>query len=87
MNAMPKLRPQAPKVNLSDAETAQLREAIRQVDAIFRLEGFEPDDVARAIDEAILAGRVTAKQATDEMVAYAKQYKCLDGFIQSRAWV
>lgn len=83
MNAIPK--PET--VRLSDEEVARLREAMRQRDAIFRLEGFEPTDITRAIDEAILAGRVTAKQATDEMVAYAKQYKCLDGFIQSRAWV
>lgn len=86
MNAMPKLCPQDPKVNLSDAEAAQLREVFRQVDAIFRLEGFEPDEVERAIDAAVLAGRVTNQQVAEEMVAYAKQHKCLDGFIQSRAW-
>ncbi|MBR4876112.1 MAG: antitoxin VbhA family protein [Rhodocyclaceae bacterium] len=86
MNAMPKLRPQDPKVNLSDAEAAQLREAIRQRDAIFRLEGFEPTDEIRAIDEAALAGRVTHGQAVEEMMSYFRQYKTLDGFIQSRIW-
>lgn len=82
MNAIPK--PET--VRLSDEEVARLRENMRQRDAIFRLEGFEPNADTRAIDEAILAGRVTAKQAADEMVAYVRQHKTVDGFIQSRSW-
>lgn len=71
---------------LSFADEARMREAMRQRDAIFRFEGFEPTDITRAVDAAVLAGRVTNKQAGDEMVAYAKQHKTLDGFIQSRPW-
>lgn len=72
--------------SLSFADEARMREAMQQRDAIFRLEGFEPDAEARVMDAAILAGRVTVKQLGDELVAYAKQHKSLDGFIQSRPW-
>ena len=71
---------------LSGADAARLREAMRQRDAIFRLEGFEPTDMSRAVDAAVLAGRVTNKQAGDEMVAYVKEHKTLEGFLQSRHW-
>ena len=68
------------------ADGARMREAMQQRDAIFMLEGFAPDAESRAMDAAILAGRVTIKQLGDELVAYAKQHKSLDGFIQSRPW-
>lgn len=62
-------------------------EAMKQVDAIFALEGFQPDSLSMAIDEAVLSGRITNGQAADEMVSYAKEHKSLDGFHESRDWL
>ncbi len=64
-----------------------MREAIKQVDAIFALEGFEKTEQSKKIDEAVLAGRVSNQQAIDEMIAYVKEHKTTDGFfIESREW-
>ena len=63
------------------------REAIAQTDAIFALEGFEPTPVTRAIDAAVLDGRVTFAQAIAEMCAYVREHKTMNGFIESRSWV
>jgi hypothetical protein len=67
-------------------ELARIKDAIKQTDAIFALEGFEPTDEIRAIDAAVLAGRVTRAQVADEIRDYAMQHKTIDGFIESRAW-
>ena len=64
----------------------RIKDAIKQTDAIFRLEGFEPTDQTRAIDAAVLAGRVTRTQVVEEMRDYAIQHKTTDGFIESRVW-
>ena len=56
-----------------------MREAIKQVDALFALEGFEKTEQSRKIDEAVLAGRVSNQQAIDEMIAYAKERKTESG--------
>lgn len=73
-------------IHLTDAEKAEMREVIKQVDAIFALEGFEKTEQSRKIDEAILAGRVFNQQVIDEMIAYVKEHKTTDGFIESREW-
>jgi len=74
-------------IELSPAEVRNIEGAIRQTNAIFALEGFEPDDFTRAIDAAVLAGRVSRMQAGDEMRAWVAEHKTTDGFIESRAWV
>ncbi len=61
-------------------------EAIRQSDAIFALEGFSPNETVRAIDAAVLAGKVTFRQAANEMRDYVSAHKTVKGFIQSREW-
>ena len=66
--------------------TEKLREAIRQTDAIFALEGFEPTAQSRAINNAVLAGRVTHAQVIAEMVDYFTTQKKVDGFVATRAW-
>jgi hypothetical protein len=71
---------------MTPEEEARAREAGRQTDAIFAFEGFEPTAQARAIQEAVIAGRVTTVQAVQEMIAYVKEHKTLDGFINSRQW-
>jgi hypothetical protein len=64
----------------------KIRDAIRQRDAIFALEGFEPTEQTRAIDAAVLAGRVTRTQVAEEMRDFAIRHKTTDGFVESRAW-
>jgi len=71
---------------MTDSEIAKIKAAIKQTDAIFALEGFEPTAQTRAIDAAVLAGRVTNAQVVEEMVEFAKKHKTTDGFIESRAW-
>ena len=57
-----------------------------QVDAIHRLEGFEPTELQKRVRIAILEGRVTSAQAAKEMSAYAAEHHTLDGFLESRSW-
>lgn len=58
-----------------------------QVDAIHRLEGFEPTELQNRIRIAILEGRVTSAQAAKEMSAYAAEHRTLEGFLESRSWL
>jgi len=73
-------------MTLTPEEVATMQEAFRQADAIWRLEGFDPTAQSRAIDAAILAGRVTNAQVIEEMEAYANEHKTTEGFIESRPW-
>lgn len=63
-----------------------LKKAFVQTDAIFALEGFEPDEQMQGVRAAVLAGRVTFDQVIEEMLHYAMQHKTMKGFIQSRTW-
>lgn len=71
---------------MSPNEQIKLHKAIEQTDAIFALEGFAPTHQRRAISDAVLAQRVTYKQAAYELSQYILQHKSSDGFINSRAW-
>ena len=71
---------------LTAGERSAYAETIRQQEAIFALEGMHPTAQDKAIDAAVLAGRVSPEQALDELVAYAKEHKTVDGFYESRPW-
>lgn len=71
---------------LSAEEIRRIKDACKQTDAIFRLEGFEPTEQKREIDAAVLAGRVTRSQVIEELRDYAVQHKTSKGFIESRTW-
>ncbi len=64
----------------------QMLAVFAQVDAIHRLEGFEPTELQKRVRIAILEGRVTSAQAAKEMSAYAAEHHTLDGFLESRSW-
>ncbi len=68
-------------------DSDQMLAVFAQVDAIHRIEGFEPTELQRRIRAAILAGRITSAQAAREMSAYAAERHTLDGFIASRPWL
>ncbi|MFT0533171.1 hypothetical protein ACMHYJ_10160 [Castellaniella hirudinis] len=72
---------------LSSAKQKRLKAGFKQVDAIFSLEGFEPSNGNRAIDAAILAGRITEAQVVEEMIVYIKEHKTIRGFYESRTWL
>lgn len=72
---------------MTDTEVQNMKKAFAQTDAIFALEGFEPNEQTHAIRAAVLAGRVTHAQVAAEMRDYAIQHKTTKGFVQSRAWV
>lgn len=59
----------------------RLAEVIRQIDAIFRLEGFEPTAQHRMMDEALLSGCLTPAHLIEQMRGYVLQYGSLEGFI------
>ena len=60
--------------------------SVDQVEAMFSLDGLAPRSENRAIDAAIVAGRVTPQQVREEMVAYVIENKTMQGFIESREW-
>ena len=70
----------------SHFERRRMKDAIEQTDAIFALEGFEPTAQTRAIDAAVLAGRVTRSQVATELRDYTMQHKTMRGFIETRSW-
>ena len=65
---------------------ADISAAFKQSEAIMRLEGMHPNPTSEAIKEAVIAGRVSGSQASEELIEWAKQHQSLDGFIASRAW-
>jgi len=71
---------------MTPEEQEAYRKACEQTDAIFALEGWQPTEQSKAIDEAVMAGRVTSSQVIREMVAYIKQRGTVDGFVASRLW-
>ena len=73
-------------MTVSSPLTISVADAYRQSEAILALEGLHPDPTSLAIQEAVIAGRVTGSQAVAEMCEYAKTHQTLEGFIQSRQW-
>jgi flagellar motor switch protein FliG len=71
---------------MSPIEKEALLKAIGQTDAIFALEGFEPTEQRKLINEAVLAGRVSHSQAIEEMLDFIKKHKTVRGFVESRSW-
>lgn len=72
---------------MTNFEFENMKKAFAQTDAIFALEGFEPDADMHAIREALLAGRVTQAQVIREKLDFIKINKTLDRFNQSRSWI
>jgi glycerol-3-phosphate cytidylyltransferase-like family protein len=70
---------------VDDEEHARHLEAIKFVDSVFRLEGFEPNECMKAIRMAVLAGVGDYEEAVQEMVAYAKKHKTAKGFVYSKS--
>ena len=71
---------------MTELENQKLKWAIEQTNAIFSLEGFDQTADTKAIDAALLAGRITSTQAAEELNAYASEHKTIRGFIASRTW-
>ncbi len=72
---------------MTNFELENMKKAFAQTDAIFALEGFEPDADMQEIREALLAGRVTQAQVIREKLDFIKINKTLDRFNQSRSWI
>jgi len=70
---------------VKDEERARHLEAIKFVDSVFRLEGFEPTAAIKAVDEAVLAGVGNYEEAVQEMIAHVKKHKTADGFVYSKS--
>jgi len=70
---------------ISEEDRARRLAAIKFVDSVFRLEGFEPTAAIKAIDKAVLAGVGDYDAAAAEIVAYAKEHKNIDGFVYSKS--
>ena len=71
---------------LTPSEREAYAAAIPQVEAMFALDGFEPDEQSRAINAAVIAGRVGPEQLRQELMAYAREKKTVKGFVESRSW-
>ncbi|OCG21096.1 hypothetical protein A9G11_09170 [Gilliamella sp. wkB108] len=61
-------------------------EVNRESKAILALEGLYPNEIDDAIEEAVLDGRVTERQAVEECLGYVKKHKTQKGFLESREW-
>ena len=70
---------------VSEEERTRLLEASKFVDAVFRLEGFEPTAAMTAIRKAVLAGVGDYEDAVQEIIAYAKEHKSVEGFVYSKS--
>ncbi len=68
-------------------QNEDLAEIMRQCDASFALEGFQPTPLHQAINDAVLAGRINLMDANEELRAWLREYKTSDGFLESRSWM
>ena len=64
-----------------------LAEIMRQCDASFALEGFQQTPLRKAMNDAILEGRVGLEEAHEELFAWVREHKSTDGFFESRSWL
>jgi hypothetical protein len=71
---------------LSPEQRGAYAAAIAQTEAVFALEDMAPSPQDKAIDAAVLAGRVPPEQAREELLAYVTLHKTVRGFIESRPW-
>lgn len=71
---------------LAPEQRAAYSAAIKQTEAVFALESMLPTAQDRAIDDAILAGRVSPERAREELKVYLAENKTMNGFIESRPW-
>lgn len=71
---------------LAPEKRAAYAAVIRETEAIFALEGMAPSAQDKAMNAAILAGRVAPKQAREELLAFVLEHKTVRGFIESRPW-
>jgi len=70
-------------MQMNDEQRQELIEAMEQTDAILALEGFEKTEERKAMNRAVLAGHFTHGQLADLLLAYVKQHKTINGFIES----
>jgi hypothetical protein len=78
--------PHEPAEPLTPEQRGAYAAAIAQTEAVFALEDMGPTAQDKAIDAAILAGRVSPEQAREELLAYVIEHKTVNGFIESRPW-
>jgi hypothetical protein len=71
---------------LAPEQRAEYAVAIEQSEAVFALEDMAPSAQDKAIDVAILAGKLSPEQAREELLSYLTGHKTVCGFIDSRAW-
>lgn len=70
----------------SEEEKQRLAKIITNVNGTFYLAGFDLTDEMSIIQQAIIDGKIGAKQASDEIVAYVKEHKTMDGYIEAKGW-
>ena len=70
-----------------DKSEKTISKAERQVDAIFALEGFFPDDLAVQLRHARAEGKIISGARGKELLDYAEKHQSLDGFAESRVWL
>jgi hypothetical protein len=71
---------------MNQQEQNKYKIASEQVDAIFRLEGFEPSENQKAIDRSVMSGKTTLEDVIKEQLEYIKEKRTIDGFLESRNW-
>ena len=69
---------------MNSINKTKIQNAIKQVDAIFAFEGFEPSRNILEIDKSVLAGVGSYAESADELIEYVKKNKSVDGFIYSK---
>ncbi|MEY2921861.1 MAG: hypothetical protein RL108_474 [Bacteroidota bacterium] len=72
---------------MTEEQKQRYMKACEQSDAIFRLEGFEPDEEKKIIREAVIDGRITLTQVIKERIEYIKINGSSNGFIKTRNWI
>jgi hypothetical protein len=72
---------------MTEEQKQRYIKACEQTDAIFKLEGFEPDEEKKIIREAVIDGRITLTQVIKERIEYIKINGSSNGFIKTRNWI
>jgi hypothetical protein len=72
---------------LQGAERARALDVIAQSDVIHRFEGFEPTELVKQLDQAVLDGLATHAQIAAKLEEYITKHRTTEGFLESRPWL
>ena len=74
-------------MNVIEQQSNATAKTAKQVDAIFALEGLNPDGLTEQFRRARADGKISSHALGEELLNYVERNKSLEGFAESRSWL